>query len=146
MTAEPAQSYSNHVRRPPSLYYAACGALILGALGFLWVTIRQPSLASLSGLLTALGAGGAAWYARISPIRVQDRVIRLEERIRLDRLLPGDLKVRVGDLTIGQIASLRFAGDDEVADLVRQVLAENLTDRREIKRRIRNWRADWWRV
>ena len=146
MTAEPVQSYANHVRRPPLLYYASCAALILGASGFGWILFRQPSLFAASGLLAALGAGGIAWYARINALIVQDRVIRLEERVRLDRLLPADLKPRIGDLTIGQIASLRFASDAEVADLARQVLAEGLHDRREIKRRIRSWRADWMRV
>ena len=94
---QPAQSYANHVRQPPALYYAACAALVLGALGFLWVTIRQPGLMSVSGLLTALGAGGAAWYARINPLRVQDRVVRIEERVRFDRILPGELKGRIDE-------------------------------------------------
>ena len=146
MSTEPVQNYANHVRRPPLLYYAACGALILGALGFGWVLFRQPSIAAASALLATLGAGGIAWYARINALIVQDRVIRLEERVRLDRLLPADLKPRIGDLTIGQIASLRFASDAEVGDLVRQVLTENLHDRRAIKQRIRDWRADWMRV
>lgn len=146
MTDRPVQSYANHVRQPPNLYYAACAALILGALGFLWVTIRHPGWLPVSGLLTALGAGGAAWYARINALIVQDRVIRIEERVRLQRILPGDLMSRFDDLTIGQVASLRFASDGEVADLFRQVVAESLTDRKEIKRRIKSWRGDWLRV
>jgi hypothetical protein len=146
MPVEPVQSYANHVRRPPSLYYASCTALVLGALGFAWISIRQPSLPSVAALLAILGAGGIAWYARINALIVQDRVIRLEERVRLDRLLPGDLKPRIGELSIAQLASLRFASDEEVVELVRQVLAEWLHDRRTIKKRIRSWRADWLRV
>jgi hypothetical protein len=146
MNAEPAQTYANHVRRPPLLYYASCGALIVGALGFGWDLFRHPSVVAASGLVATLGAGGIAWYARINALRVQDRVIRLEERLRLERLLPADLRARIGELGFGQLAALRFASDDEVAELFRQVLAEDLQDRRVIKRRIRNWRADWMRV
>ena len=146
MSAEPVQSYANHVRRPPLLYYASCVALIAGAVGFGWALFRPPGHLAASGLLATLGAGGIAWFARINALIVQDRVIRIEERVRLDRLLPADLKPRVDELTIGQIASLRFASDGEVAELVRQVLAENLHDRKVIKQRIRSWRADWLRV
>ena len=146
MIQEREQSYSNHVRKVPLGYWAACLAILFGALGFVWLLIRQPSLANASALLLALGAGGAAWYARINALRAQDRVIRLEERLRLASLLPDDLKARISELSIGQIAALRFAADSEVAELLRQVLAENLHDRKAIKRRIRSWRADWMRV
>ena len=142
----PVQTYENHVRRVPLGYWAACLAILFGAIGFAWLLFRQPGVASASGLLVALGAGGAAWYARINALRAQDRVIRLEERIRLERLLPADLKPRIEDLSVAQIVSLRFASDDEVAGLLRQVLAENLHDRKAIKRRIQSWRADWMRV
>lgn len=146
MSQVPQQSYANHVRRVPLGYWATSLALLFGALGFAWVAFRQPTVTTVSALLVALGAGGAAWYARINSLRVQDRVIRLEERIRLDRLLPADLKQRVEDLSIGQIISLRFASDSEVGELVRQVLAENLHDRKAIKQRVQSWRADWMRV
>ena len=146
MSQEPMQSYSNHVRRVPLGYWAACLSLLFGALGFAWLVARQPSLATASALLVALGAGGAAWYARINALRVQDRVIRLEERIRLERLLPPDLRGRIPELTMSQIAALRFASDGEVAELLRQTVAENLHDRRAIKQRIKSWRADWMRV
>lgn len=146
MPVEPVQTYANHVRRPPALYYASCTALVLGALAFAWISIRQPSLASVAALLAILGAGGIAWYARINSLRVQDRIIRLEERLRLERVLPADLRGRVAELSFGQLAALRFASDDEVAELVRQVLTEGLHERDAIKRRVRSWRADWMRV
>jgi len=146
MNAEPAQSYANHVRRPPLLYYASCTALVAGAIGFGWVLFRQPGILAASGLIATLGAGGIAWYVRISPLIVQDRVIRLEERVRLEKLLPAELRGRIAELSIGQLASLRFASDDELPELTRQVLTEDLRDRRAIKKRIRNWRADWMRV
>ena len=140
------QTYSNHVRRVPLLYWATCLALLFGAIGFAWVAFRAPSIASVSALLVALGASGAAWFARINALRAQDRTIRLEEWVRFERLLPAELRARVGDLSFDQIAALRFASDAEVVDLLRQVLTENLHDRKVIKQRVRDWRADWMRV
>lgn len=146
MSHFPQQSYANHVRRVPLGYWAAALALLFGALGLSWTTFQQPSLSNLSALLVALGAGGAAWYSRINALLVQDRVIRLEERRRLERLLAADLKPRIEELSVGQIVSLRFASDSEVSELTRQVLTENLHDRKVIKQRIKSWRADWMRV
>jgi hypothetical protein len=75
-------------------------------------------------------------------VTVQDRVIRLEERLRMRELLPADLHPRIHDFTIDQIVSLRFASDADLPALARQVLDEKLTDRKVIKQRIKNWRAD----
>jgi Family of unknown function (DUF6526) len=79
------------------------------------------------------------------PLKVQDRVIRLEERLRLQALAPPEWRAQIDGLSEDQLVGLRFAGDDEVAELARQALQENL-NRRQIKERIRNWRADDWRV
>jgi hypothetical protein len=146
MPNAPAQSYANHVRKVPLGYWATCLAILFGAIGLGWTVFRQPSVATVSALLVALGAGGAAWYARINALLAQDRVIRHEERTRLERILPADLKARIEELSVAQIVSLRFASDGEVAELMRQVLAEGLHDRKAIKQRIRDWRADWMRV
>lgn len=146
MKSEPVQTFENHVRRVPLGYWATCLALLFGALALVWVAWRQPSVAAFANLLVALGASGAAWYARINALRAQDRVIRHEERTRLERILPPELRPRIAELSIAQIAALRFASDGEVAELMRQVLDENLHDRKAIKRRIQHWRADWMRV
>jgi len=85
-------------------------------------------------------------YARLFTLTVQDRVIRLEMRMRLERLLPADLRSRIPEFTVAQLISLRFAGDEELATLARQVLDEKLNDRKSIKRRIKNWQADLLRA
>ncbi len=86
-------------------------------------------------------------YLRVReyPLKVQDRVIRLEERLRLQALAPPEWHAQIGRLSEDQLIGLRFAGDDEVVALARQALDENL-NRKQIKERIRNWRADEWRV
>jgi len=76
---------------------------------------------------------------------VQDRVIRLEERLRLQALAPQEWHTHLYRLTEDQLIALRFAADDEVVDLAKQALEQNL-NRKQIKERIRRWRADDWRV
>ena len=77
---------------------------------------------------------------------VQDRVIRLEMRLRLQELLAADLKPRIGELSRAQLIGLRFASDPELPGLVREILEQKLTTPREIKRRIQNWQADHFRA
>jgi len=80
------------------------------------------------------------------PLAAQDRLIRLEMRMRLQQLLPPDLRVRINDLTPRQLVALRFAGDAEMPDLIREVLDGRLKSGKEIKTRIKDWQADWLRV
>jgi len=82
---------------------------------------------------------------RSYPLKVQDRVIRLEERLRLQALAPSEWHTQIYRLSEDQLVGLRFAGDDEVVDLAKQALEHNL-NRKQIKERIKNWRADEWRV
>ncbi len=77
---------------------------------------------------------------------MQDRIIRLEMTLRLDQLLPPDLRPRINHFTIGQLVALRFASDAELPALARRVLEENLTDRKAIKKMIQDWKPDFLRV
>jgi hypothetical protein len=87
-----------------------------------------------------------AFLARLFALGVQDRVIRLEERMRYERLLPEDLKPRIGEFTINQLVSLRFASDAELPALARKVLDGKMNERKVIKQMVQNWRADYQRV
>jgi hypothetical protein len=95
-------------------------------------------------LAIALGIG--IWTARAMALRAQDRTIRLEERMRLNQVLPPDLRARLDELKTSQLIALRFAPDEEVPDLVRRALTGELQRQGDIKRAIRNWRPDYLRV
>jgi uncharacterized Fe-S cluster-containing MiaB family protein len=77
---------------------------------------------------------------------VQDRLIRLEERLRYERLLSEELRWRADELTVDQFVSLRFASDEELPALMRKALDEKLTGRKAIKQLIKNWRPDYLRA
>jgi len=146
MTTPPEQTYANHVRRLPRLYVAGCAAAALYLLWTLWELWSAPSVGAVADVLAAGALGVLAYYVRINSLIVQTRLVQLEERLRLERLLPEDLRAHLPELGKELLVATRFASDGEVADLVRQVLDEGLVRRDEIKRRIRHWRADWQRV
>lgn len=143
---ESRQSYANHVRKLPPLYIAGAALAALALLLAIAELVRQPSIVAGALLALAGAAGMGLYYGRVNALRVQDRIIRLEERLRLERLLSVDLRARTAELSVEQLVALRFAGDGELPELVRAVLDEGLTGRDAIKRRVRSWRADWLRV
>lgn len=142
----PPQTYSNHVRRLPMPYLGACVLLAIAALGAVVEVVLRPSLLGAVAVLLAGCAGIFAWYVRINALVVQNRVIRLEERLRLARLLPEELRSRIEELDSRQLVALRFASDAELPELVRAVLDGRLATGDSIKRAVRDWRADWLRV
>ena len=103
------------------------------------------SVDHLFELLPAILLGLICWYARGFPLVVQNRVIRLEERLRLERLLP-ELRGRTDELTADQLIALRFASDAELPALTRRVLDEHIHDQDVIKKQIQGWRADHLRA
>ncbi len=144
--ARPTQTYANHVRKLPVLYVGACVVVGLDLIWNLYRLIRRPGIDAAMTVLFALAVGALAYFVRVNSLTVQNRVVRLEERLRLERLLPEELRSRIPELGVDQLVALRFAGDDEVTGLVREILEERLASRDDIKRRIRDWRADWLRV
>jgi hypothetical protein len=141
------QNFANHTRIVPLFHAFVLGVLILN---FVW-SIYRWKLAefSLNGLVSILLAAALillAFFTRVFALTVQDRVIRLEERLRYERLLPADLKPRIGEFTVGQLVSLRFASDAELPALARKVLEEKLASRKAIKQLIKNWKPDYLRA
>jgi len=141
------QNFSNHTKIAPPFHYFAVPVF---GLNFLWSCYRlKTSHFSLDGFVAVLTAFALLLFiflARLFALTVQDRVIRLEERLRFQRLLPEDLKPRIDEFTVGQLASLRFACDTELPALARKVLNANLHDRKQIKRLVQNWKPDYLRV
>ena len=108
--------------------------------------VRFFSVSAAIGLLLAIGLLILFFCARVFPLRVQDRVIRLEMWLRMEKLLPPDLRGRIPDFTVNQLVALRFASDEELPELARKVLSANITDRKTIKKMIQHWRPDYLRV
>ena len=140
------QTYENHTRFVP-LYHYVTGPVFL--LNFLWSVYRLVtgfSVDTIVGVGVALALIFLFFFARAFALSAQDRVISLEERLRMQTLLPDDLKSRINDYTADQLVALRFASDAELPDLARKVLDENVGDRKSIKELVKAWRPDYQRV
>ncbi len=140
------QTYANHVRRHPPFHFVL-GPIVL--LHFLYTAYRlyqTPDIAHVEALLLACGLIVLAVLARTNALRVQDRVIRLEEQLRYQRVLPAELAAQAGQLPVRFVVALRFASDAELPGLVREALAGKFAKPDEAKRAIKNWRADTLRV
>jgi hypothetical protein len=146
MANEKAQSFENHVRVVPAYHMFVLGVFLVNFVGRLVQLRSGITYDSVMNVLMGAAFVLLFFYARTFVLTVQDRVIRLEMRLRLERMLPPELRSRVCEFTVPQLVSLRFAGDDELPILARQVLDEKLSDRKTIKRRIKNWQADFLRA
>ena len=145
MAEKKPQTLANHAKFVP-LYHFVLTAILVVNLGWRgWLLFTDFSFASVMGVLMAVAFILMLLYLRIFPLQAQDRVIRLEEQMRMGRLLPDDLKARVGEIRRRQMIALRFASDDELADRVREALDEKLSEK-DIKQRIQTWRPDYHRL
>lgn len=140
------QSFQSHARVLPPYHYVVGPILLLNLMSAVVQLIRGVSSWSVLGVLMGVALIILYLFARLMVLTVQDRVIRLEERLRLAELLPPDLKGRIGELKTKQLVALRFASDAEVAELVREVLTKNITDQKTIKSMVKDWRADHLRA
>jgi hypothetical protein len=141
------QNFANHTKFVPAFHFFVLPVMLLNV-G--WAVHRwKTSLWSLDGavwVLTSVALLLGFLMARVFAVSVQDRVIRMEERQRCERLLPQDLQGRILELEPGQLISLRFASDAELPGLARKVLDEKIKNRKVIKQMIKNWRADYLRA
>jgi hypothetical protein len=144
MTDSKPQNLKNHGRTDP--WFQALGVVVAANLVASLVSlVRVRSVHHVWGLILSLALIILWLRLRQYPLKVQDRVIRLEERLRLQALAPPAWHPQIARLTEDQLIGLRFASDGEVVALSEQALAENLS-RKQIKERIRTWRPDHWRV
>ena len=141
------QNLKNHGKYVPSYHFFALPVL---GINFVWSLLRLRSLgfsfAGLFGVFLAAALVVLALQARFFALAAQDRLIRLEERLRYERVLPEELRWRAEELTVDQFVSLRFASDDELPALMKKVLDEKVTSRKSIKQMIKSWRPDYLRA
>ena len=140
------QTFENHVRTVPAYHIVLFGILIINFIWAAYQAVRFFSVAAVIGLLLAIGLVILSFCARNFALRVQDRVIRLEMWLRMEKLLPADLRGRIPEFTVEQLVALRFASDEELPELARKVLGENIADRKTIKKMIQHWKPDYLRA
>ena len=136
------QHLGNHARFFPMWHFFAFPVVMANALIQIGNVIKAPGLGSLWTALVAVALMMAVFASRVMALRVQDRLIRLEERLRLASILPAELQPRIEDLTVRQLVALRFASDQELPQLVKRVLDGALQKEKDIKAAISKWRAD----
>jgi len=144
--AEKVQNFENHAKLVPAFHMVVAPIFILNIIWCIVRLIRDPAFGTAVSLLVAIALLLLAFTARIFALTVQDRVIRLEMRLRLQQLLQADLRARIPEFTLNQLVSLRFASDEELPELARKVLDEKLNDRKAIKKLIRSWQPDYLRA
>jgi Family of unknown function (DUF6526) len=144
--ADKPQSFKNHAKFVPLFHGFAFPVSAINAVWQLMRAFKSPSWDTAIAALLGIAIVVMFFYARIFALTVQDRVIRLEMRLRLRDVLPADLQPRVPELTPRQLVSLRFASDGELPALVRRVLDDRLTDGKAIKALVQDWQGDHLRA
>lgn len=145
MAEKKPQTLANHTRLDPLFHFVALPIFAVAVLVGIVHVIWRPSLHTGAFFVLSVAAAITLYKTRTYALKVQDRVIRLEERLRLSTLLPDPLRARIPELTEGQLVALRFASDAEVPKLAERALTEKLSPA-DIKKAIQNWRPDYWRV
>ena len=140
------QTFKNHSKFVPLYHYVTLPLLALNLVQATVVLVRVPHVTHAIAVLTALALILTALFARVFALRVQDRVIRLEMRLRLAQILPADQRKQIDALSKDQMIGLRFASDAEMPDLVKTVLDRNIQNKTEIKRLVKNWVGDYDRA
>jgi len=145
MANEKSQNFQNHTRQVP-MFVTGQLILMVNFVGRLVDLRHGARFGSIMNVLVGAALIVLFVQARNSTLAVQNRLIRLEMRLRLTRLLPADLQSRIGEFTLDQLISLRFASDAELPALARKVLDEKMNDRKAIKQLVKDWQADWLRA
>ncbi len=144
--AQTPQTYKNHARLFPLFHFFVLPVLFVNFANAIRHLYRAPSLSTTWALVVAAALAGLALAARVMALTVQDRVIRLEMRLRMRELLSADLCARAAALTPKQLVALRFASDGELSGLVTEVLEGKLPTQKAIKQRVTAWTGDYLRA
>jgi len=139
------QNFSNHSRLDPPFHFFVLPVFALTVIITTVHLVVRPQLHSAWVVIFALAATVVAVKIRTYALKLQDRIIRLEERLRLAILLDKPLRARIGEFSESQLVALRFASDAELPALAGRTLSEKLSNK-DIKKAIRQWKPDYWRV
>lgn len=145
MAEKKPQTLANHTRFDPPFHFFVAPVFIITAIAATIHFIWHPSAHSAGFFVVSVAAATAIFKMRLYALRVQDRVIRLEERQRLSLLLPEAMRSRIQEMSKSQLIALRFASDAELPAIADRVLREKLSSA-EIKKAIQTWRPDYWRI
>jgi hypothetical protein len=146
MSDKTQQSYEDHAKFVPVFHFVLGPLFFVNSLLALYLVITEFSLLTLSVAVMAIGLMLQSGFTRAFAVQGQDRVIRLEEQLRMERLLPEELRSSINDFTTDQLVALRFASDAELPGLAQKVLDDNIGDRKTIKQMIVTWRPDYQRL
>ncbi len=152
MSDQPVQNFENHVRTPTDAFVVLGVFLLVIILAVVGIFTNDVGILTRDVILAlAVVVAGVAgilntMMTRLYSTKLQDRIVRLEMRLRMRAVLPDELAADIMDFTLSQLIALRFASDDELPGLARKVLDDNITNSSEIKKMIRDWQADWHRV
>ena len=139
------QTYANHRRFEPLQHFFITPVLMITWISAVVLAVKHPNIHNLWMALVAFTVFLLAMQVRVYALKVQDRVIRLEETLRMQKVLPAELQVRIPELSVKQFVGLRFAADPELSQRVREALDEQLSGE-QIKKRIQTWRPDTFRI
>ena len=139
-------TYASHRAYDPLYHFFVLPVLGINVLLSAYVLYRRPVAINVWAVVFALALLALGWRARYYSLRQQDRIIRLEETLRLQRVLPDDLRGRIGDLSMGELIALRFCTDDELPEQVRAICSGEYRGREAVKSRIKSWRPDPHRI
>ena len=145
MAEKKPQTFANHRRFDPLFHFFAIPTFGLSVIWSIVNFVRHPGLPSAVAFVVLTAATVVTLKTRLYSLRMQDRLIRLEERLRLATVLAEPLRSRIPELTETQLIGLRFAADAELPGLCEKALSQNLS-RSDIKKSIQSWRPDYWRV
>lgn len=144
--ADTQQSYANHTRWHPPFHFFVIPVMLINVIWAIVVFVKAPDRNQGWWIVVSVALVVMALLVRTNALKAQDRIIRLEEQLRYQQLLPAELAQQCGSLAVGQIVALRFAADEELEGLIREVLANRLSKTSDIKKAIKNWRGDTFRV
>jgi hypothetical protein len=140
------QNFENHAKFVPAFHFFILPVFLFNVVWSIYRLVHFFSIESAVSLVLALAFLLLAFHARVFALTVQDRLIRLEMRLRMQQLLPQELRPRIPDFSVDQLVALRFASDAELPGLCRKVLDGKIADRKAIKKMIQDWQSDLLRA